>query len=57
MNATDIDAADGSAGGPCDASHPDGLWTNVTAREASITSFFAGLGVVAPRSAPTLVWH
>ena len=48
VNATDINTDDGSAGSPC-AVHSDGLyWTNVTAREANITSFFAGLGVVAP---------
>ena len=52
VNATNIDAADGSAGGPCTAHVPDGYWTEVSAREANVTSFFAGFGLPSSRRSP-----
>ncbi len=46
VNATTSTTDDGSAGSPCAEPFRRAYWTNVTAREANITSFFAGLGVV-----------
>lgn len=54
VNATNLDSADGSAGGPCTAHPADDIspagtyWTEVLAREDKVTSFFAGFGVPTP---------
>ncbi|RDI74040.1 putative Flp pilus-assembly TadE/G-like [Gaiella occulta] len=54
VNATSLDTADGSAGGPCSAHAADDIspagsyWTEVAARENRVASFFAGFGVPTP---------
>lgn len=54
VNATSLDTADGSAGGPCSAHAADDVspagtyWTEAGAREDRVASFFAGFGVPTP---------